>query len=144
MTIVDLDYWKADAVIMVYDCCDQESFSSIDKWYGEVHRYLADKLDNNMPVIMVANKIDKLKEAKKEGTNTIDFEVSEKKASGLGCICMETSAKTGHNVHKLFQTVAELLVAQQVTLHQEVCTSFQVSVDMYVNVYVVILHQINQ
>ena len=124
VTIASPGYLNADAVIMVYDCCDQKSFSSIDKWYGEVHRYLADKLDDNMPVIMVANKIDKLKEAKKEGTNTIDFEVAEKKASHIGCtcICMETSAKHGHNIHELFQTVAELLVAQQATLHQKVCT----------------------
>ena len=97
---------------MVYDCCDQKSFSSIDKWYGEVHRYLADKLDDNMPVIMVANKIDKLKEAKKEGTNTIDFKVAEKKASssGLGCYsCLETSAQSGHNIQTLFKMVAEAL-----------------------------------
>ena len=109
-SITDRYYSKADAVIMVYDCCDQKSFSSIDKWYGEVHRYLADKLDDNMPVILVANKKDKLKEAMKEAsTNLIDFKIAVKKASTSGYTCIETSAKSGHNVHKLFKMVAEAL-----------------------------------
>ena len=95
---------------MVYDCCDQKSYSSIDKWYSEVHRYLADKLDDNMPVIMVANKRDKLKEAMKEATTSyIDFKIAEKKATTSGYSCIETSAKSGENIQKLFKMVAEAL-----------------------------------
>ena len=88
-------------------------------WYREINM---DLVLDDMPVIVVANKIDKLKEAKKEGIDTIDFEVAEKKASDLGCIYLKTSAKRNENIHELFQTVAELLVAQQATLHREVCT----------------------
>ena len=95
---------------MVYDCCDQMSYSSIDKWYSEVHRYLADKLDDNMPVIIVANKKDKLKEAMKEAsTNYIDFKIAQKKAATSGCSSIETSAKSGENIQKLFNMVAEAL-----------------------------------
>ena len=63
-----------------------------------------------MPVILVANKKDKLKEAMKEAsTNLIDFKIAVKKASTSGYTCIETSAKSGHNVHKLFKMVAEAL-----------------------------------
>ena len=95
---------------MVYDCCDQKSYSNIDKWYGEMHLSLADKLDDNMPVVMVANKKDKLKEAMKEATTSyIDFKIAQKKATTLGYTCIETSAKSGENIQKLFNMVAEAL-----------------------------------
>ena len=95
---------------MVYDCCDQKSYSSIDKWYSEMRRNLADKLDDNMPVIMVANKKDKLKEAMKEATTKyIDFKIAQKKATTLGYTCIGTSAKSGENIQKLFKMVAEAL-----------------------------------
>ncbi|XP_065900704.1 uncharacterized protein [Dysidea avara] len=102
---------EADAVIMVYDCCDQGSYSSIDGWNYEMYCYLADKLDDNMPVIMVANKKDKLKEATEEATtNYIDFKIAQKKAATLGYMCMETSAKSGENIQKLFKMIAKTLV----------------------------------
>ncbi|XP_065900712.1 ras-related protein Rab-1D-like [Dysidea avara] len=108
--LTDQYYAKADAVIMVYDCCDQKSYSSIDKWYSEMRRNLADKLDDNMPVIMVANKKDKLKEAMKEATTKyIDFKIAQKKATTLGYTCIGTSAKSGENIQKLFKMVAEAL-----------------------------------
>ena len=96
---------------MVYDCCDQGSYSSIDGWNYEMYCYLADKLDDNMPVIMVANKKDKLKEATEEATtNYIDFKIAQKKAATLGYMCMETSAKSGENIQKLFKMIAKTLV----------------------------------
>jgi len=108
-------YRHTDAVIIVYDCCDPDSLAKVDCWSGEIDRYLAHKIDNDMPVnvIMVANKKDRLKEAILEATtHVIDFNIAVKWASALGYRCIETSAKSGENIQELFKMVAEELLYQ--------------------------------
>lgn len=99
----------------MYDCCDQISFSSIDKWYGEIVRYLANKLDDGMPVVIVANKKDKLplKQTKETSFNYVDIKAAQDKAHKEGLSCIETSAKTGENILKLFTTIAKSLADLQ-------------------------------
>lgn len=112
-SITDSYYSKANAVLIVYDCCDQRSFSSIDKWYSEIVRYLANKLDYGMPVVIVANKKDKLKHAMATSSNYVDIKMAQHRAHQEGLSCIETSAKTGENILKLFTMVAKSLADSQ-------------------------------
>lgn len=85
------------------------SFGSIEKWYGEIVRYLANKLDYGMPVVIVANKKDKLRQTMAASNPYVDFKVAEDRAHKEGLSCIETSAKTGENILNLFTTVAKSL-----------------------------------
>ena len=74
-------------------------------------RYLANKLDDGMPVVLVANKKDKLpvKQTTATSSNYVDIKRAEDRANKEGLLCMETSAKSGENIDKLFITVAKSL-----------------------------------
>lgn len=101
-------------MLLVYDCCDQVSFGSIDKWYSEVVRYLGNKLDYGMPVVIVANKKDKLPQTLPSSSSAyVDIKAAEAKAHKEGLMCIETSAKTGENILKLFTTIARSLTDSQ-------------------------------
>ena len=82
-------------------------------WYKEVERYLANKLDTGMPVVIVANKKDMLEKTKETKSNYVDIQVAREKAHKEGLSCIETSAKTGENISKLFTMVARSLSGSQ-------------------------------
>ena len=65
-----------------------------------------------MPVVLVANKKDKLKQATSP-SSYVDFKMAQDRAHKEGLSCIETSAKTGENILKLFTTVAESLADSQ-------------------------------
>ena len=113
-------YGSTNAVIMVCDCCDEYSFDNIKMWYDTIKSYIDYKLDN-MPVIIVANKIDRIRKGSRFFS---DYKGAEEKAKALnlGCIYMETSAKSGENIQELFQTIAQLLVVHSATPYKQVCT----------------------
>jgi len=68
-----------------------------------------------MPIVIVANKKDKLEKMKEGKSNYVDIQVArdkvEKEEGILSCI--ETSAKTGENISELFKMVAQSLSASQ-------------------------------
>ena len=110
MSITNRYYRDTDAVVIVYDCCAEESFFNIDKWYGEINTYLAPQLDNGMPVVLVANKKDKLADPD-ELEEVVNFKVAEELASNKGLFaCIETSAKTGAGVTEIFEKIAKELL----------------------------------
>ena len=66
-----------------------------------------------MPVVLVANKKDKLKHTMATSSSYVDFKLAQDRAHKEGLTCMETSAKTGENILKLFTTVAKSLADSQ-------------------------------
>jgi len=89
------------AVLFVYDICSEDSFNQLAKiWVPQ----LANVCDlEKMPVFIVGNKTDQLEE------NNISGKISKVSpgqvtdlATKIRAIQFETSAKTGHNVNKLF------------------------------------------
>ena len=112
MSITNRYYRDTDAVIIVYDCCMEETFHSIEKWYGEVYTYLAQELDDGMPVIVVANKKDQLADVT-SSMEFVNFKVAQEsimnRARGVFA-CLETSAKTGEGVAELFEKIAKELL----------------------------------
>lgn len=109
MSITNRYYRDTDAVIIVYDCSAEESFHTIEKWYGEVHTYLAHELDDEMPVVLVANKKDMIHEV--SSTEIVNFRAAQELAVNLGMFaCVETSAKTGDGITELFEKIAKELL----------------------------------
>lgn len=66
-----------------------------------------------MPVVIVANKKDKLEQIKASSSRYVDIQVARDKASKEGLLCIETSAKTGENVMRLFTILAQSLADPQ-------------------------------
>ena len=110
MSITNRYYRDTDAVIIVYDCCAEESFYNIDKWCTEVNTYLAPQLDVGMPIVLAANKKDKISYCEPN----VAFKVAQELASIKGLFaCVETSAKTGEGVKEMFEKVAKELLHQK-------------------------------
>ena len=93
---------EADAAILVYSVDERESFHSLTSyWMKELIRYVHD--DDMLPILVVGNKSDLYEEASEtvslaevtEYTNAYDLPPP-----------IETSAKTNHNIQKLFNLVA--------------------------------------
>jgi len=51
-TITSSYYRGAQGIILVYDCTDQESFSNVRQWMGEIDRYACE----NVNKLLVATK----------------------------------------------------------------------------------------
>lgn len=107
MSITNRYYRQTAAVVIVYDCCDEETFDNIKKWYGEVQTYLTQELEDGMPVLLVANKIDQIADVSPPDT-VVNFKVAKESAMKLGFLaCIETSAKTGDGVTEVFEKIAK-------------------------------------
>lgn len=110
MSITNRYYRETDAVIIVYDCCDEESYHSIEKWYGEVLTYLTQELEDGMPVALVANKKDKIPDMT-SSMEYVNFKVTQELSMNMGLFaCIETSAKTGEGVTEVFEKIAKELL----------------------------------
>ena len=113
MSITNRYYRDTDAVIIVYDCCEEETFHNIEKWYSDVYTYLAQELDDGMPVIVVANKKDKLADLT-SSMECVNFRVAQESTMDRGVFaCVETSAKTGEGVTELFEKIAKELLLRK-------------------------------
>ena len=107
MSITNRYYRDTDAIIIVYDCCAEDTFFNIDKWCTEVNTYLAPQLDDGMPVLLVANKKDKIPDMESPN-EVVNFRVAQELATNKGLFaCVETSAKSGEGIKELFEKIAK-------------------------------------
>jgi len=97
---------QSSVVVVVYDVTsnititlDKESFHAIHKWVSEARSLQEDDLQ----IVLVGNKID-LEESRMTTTNE-----GERLAKELQIGFIETSSKTGLNIHELFKKVAASL-----------------------------------
>ena len=92
-------YKKADAVLLVYDITDHKSFESIENYYlGKIK----DLCLLDIPVILLGNKIDLVKERKVTEKEGIDLALSHKFKF------KETSCLKNENVSDAFEILIEL------------------------------------
>jgi small GTP-binding protein len=97
-TIITGYYRGADAVIFVFDKTKRETFASIEDWVQEVGQYASDKSLK----VLVGNKAD--------SDVIVSDEEAHAKASKLGYVYFNLSAKSGLGVNDLFSTVARKLI----------------------------------
>jgi small GTP-binding protein len=90
-------YLGANGAFVVCDCTRRDTLANVSKWVDSIF-----KVTGKIPILLVANKIDLR-------ANLSDFELRTL-ASELDTTYIKTSAKTGENVEKAFQTFAEELM----------------------------------
>lgn len=96
----------AKGILGVCSLTDGESLKNLNDWIESVVEVVG-----NIPIVILANKND-LKD-------DIQFNDGElrKTATNLNAQYMYTSAKTGENVSKAFQTVAREMIKNQLKIH---------------------------
>lgn len=93
-------YRGTDACILVYDITNHLSFERLDVWRKDLIEK-ADIDSTDFPFIIFANKCDL------EDQRQVSISEAESFANTYSCMLFEVSAKSGQNVEKGFQTLAE-------------------------------------
>lgn len=96
-------YRGADAVLVVFDVTDVQSFKNVKYWIDEVHRFT----HNTVPIVLVANKCDM------RDQRVVDAQTVEDFASELGIKVLETSAKTADKVQETFETLSRAFIRER-------------------------------
>jgi len=103
-TLAPAYYKGASGALAIFDVTRKETLENIPKWISRLHRYA----NPNVLTILVGNKVDLVDER----------QVSPDEATGIadkyGLPYVETSAKSGKNVIKVFEVMAERLLAKKV------------------------------
>jgi small GTP-binding protein len=96
----DKYYAGGSMAVLVYDITKQETLQNAKFWLDDMKRCTR----SNLPVLLVANKIDLNRIIRKEE--------GEKLAKEIKARLIETSAKTGENVRKLFEELVKTLAQE--------------------------------
>ncbi len=93
-------YRNSALAIVVYSIDSNESFKHLDEWINDIKR----ESNPDVKIVLIGNKADK------EQEREVQKEMGEKFSKDNKVnFFMETSAKTGFNVNKLFDDAARLL-----------------------------------
>ena len=96
-------YQGAEAVIVIFDLTNRKSFESVSGWYKDIKRYI-EVYDKTLIGFILGNKEDLVSERK------ISTKEANRVAKSLNIEYIETSAKTGKNLEKIFYRIADSLV----------------------------------
>ncbi|HUT82704.1 MAG TPA: Rab family GTPase [Candidatus Bathyarchaeia archaeon] len=92
--------------LVVFDVTKRDSFENLDKWLGEALTNCKD-----IPLIIVGNKID-LENRVVTAKEARSYALSKSKKVGYKIPYLETSAKTGETIKKVFDTLIKTMVLQ--------------------------------
>jgi len=93
-------YYADTAVAsIVYDVTSHKTLEDVRVWLNDLKRYLKE----DVPLILVGNKIDLPR-------RVVSIEEGKGLTKEIGASFIETSAKTGENVRKLFEKILDLYV----------------------------------
>ena len=106
-SLVPLYARTADALLIVYDLSDPETFTGAQGWYKQV----IDEVGEVGVVVLCANKIDMV-------NNETNTQAAEEWANENKMLFIKTSAKTGYNLNELFHLIAEALVGDHTVTAQ--------------------------
>ena len=95
-SLAPMYYRGAKAAVIVYDITDEDTFKGAKTWVSEIK-----KKSNNCLILLVGNKVDLTNNRK------VDIHMVKEYVDNNNLIYMESSAKTGLNVDKIFTTIAE-------------------------------------
>jgi small GTP-binding protein len=92
-------YRGAQGALLIFDLTRENTFNKlINKWYPEMIQFLT----NDIPFLLIGNKLDLIKEIGYVVDSNSPKEFAESKDS----IYIETSAKTGENVEESFEELS--------------------------------------
>ena len=95
-SLAPMYYRGAKAAVIVYDITDEDTFKGAKTWVSEIK-----KKSKNCLILLVGNKVDLTNNRK------VDIHMVNDYVENNNLIYMESSAKTGLNVDKIFTTIAE-------------------------------------
>lgn len=101
---------KADGVMLMYDCTNEQSFVHVRQWAND----LEEAASRGVPVMLVCNKTDLRERAMSHGTAVISREDGEKIAEEIKAIFIETSAKDGSNINEAVASLTRAMMAKSV------------------------------
>ena len=95
-------YRGAVGALLVYDCCDNESWAHVPGWYSHLRMFG----ERNCQVALAGSKLDLAMDGRRaiETTEASDF------AQAQDILFFETSAKTGEGVEDLFVRLARAML----------------------------------
>ena len=102
-TIVGTFYRHAQAIMIMYDITDLESFESIHSWLDDCTKVLGTDTIKSIPIILIGNKSDL--EEKRQVSN----EYAQNVADNLGFLLIETSAKNIELVNDAFVSIGRVI-----------------------------------
>uniref|UniRef100_A0A452HTL4 RAB17, member RAS oncogene family n=1 Tax=Gopherus agassizii TaxID=38772 RepID=A0A452HTL4_9SAUR len=105
-SVCHLYYRGANAALLVYDIARKATFARAKLWLRELEKAF---LPDELMIVLVGNKTDLT--AQREVT----FEVKEEFAKSKSLICMETSAKSNHQVTEVFMATGKFQVRSRWT-----------------------------
>lgn len=101
-SLAPMYYRGAKAAVIVYDITDEDTFKGAKTWVSEIQ-----KKSENCLILLVGNKVDLTMNRK------VDIHMVKDFVENNNIIYMESSAKTGLNVDKIFTTIAENIVEEK-------------------------------
>ncbi|MHA2281491.1 MAG: Rab family GTPase [Promethearchaeota archaeon] len=96
-------YQGAEGIIVIFDLTNRKSFESVSEWYRDIKKHL-EIYQKTIVGFILGNKEDLVNERK------VPAEEAKKVAKSLNIEYIETSAKTGKNLEKIFYRIADSLV----------------------------------
>ena len=91
-------YKDCTCALIVFDITSRRSFNSVQEWFNDIN----DNCNKSTLVVLVGNKSDL------ESKRQVLHEDAVNYANSVGLQYFETSAKSGHNVQKLFNGLVEV------------------------------------
>eukprot|EP01156_Anaeramoeba_ignava_P007170 Anaeramoba_ignava/a350888_27.p1 GENE.a350888_27~~a350888_27.p1 ORF type:complete len:201 (-),score=64.48 a350888_27:171-773(-) len=88
-------YRNADAVMVVFDITNENSFKGLDEWFKNI----SEKAPKYAKKMLMANKKDLISQ------RFLSEDEAKKFAKNFDCLYCEVSAKTGENIYEAFQTL---------------------------------------
>ena len=92
-TITTSYYRGANAIVIVYDVTERESFEHIEKWLNEIDKYAKE----NVLKFLVGNKIDLF------DSRNVSFDEGKNISEKYNIMFFETSAKDNIDIQELFE-----------------------------------------
>jgi small GTP-binding protein len=99
----DILYEDSDGVVIVFDITNEKSFWVLDIWLSKVKSILGD----DVPLLLVGNKYDLNVFRRVQREEAVNY------ASNHGAEYLESSAKTGKNIIKLFYNLTQRILSSQ-------------------------------
>ncbi|MEM1658483.1 MAG: Rab family GTPase [Candidatus Jordarchaeales archaeon] len=103
-TLAPAYYKGAAGGLAVFDLTRKETFENLSKWISRLRTYA----NPNVSIVIVGNKSDLVDERQ------VSLEEAMELAEKIGVPYIETSAKSGKNVIKVFEIIAEKVVTKKI------------------------------
>jgi Ras-related protein Rab-1A len=94
-TITTSYYRSSDAILLVFDVSDSNTFKNLDSWLEDIRLYARENVD----IMLIGNKVDL------ESSRATEFQEAKEFAERNNMLYVETSAKNHVNVDQAFTQI---------------------------------------